>query len=360
MARKHRIASHAFTSDLIPADGSSVVPTLVQLLPASPFSGRDGRGPYSYDPQALIDAFALNGKPLHIDYEHQSIGADAKTAPTPAAGWINQLLWLEDSLWAEVEWTERAAAMIAAREYRYLSPVFTFNTKTGEIIALRGAGLTNDPNLHLQSLNSQNADRYTDGNLTPHEEEMLEKILEALGVAADADEATVLAAVAAMKAAADKAAAVAAELGADADADVPAIVEAAQSRFATDLSTYVARDELEAMKQRAETAEAELAALKEAAHKKEVEDVVGAAITAGKFTPAQSTWLVEAANSMGLDKFKQFVEASPVLSIAQNTQLPAVDDAEKSTLTEEQRQMIAIAGISAEDFMKARNSKAAN
>src|SRR5690606_16566970 len=139
----------------------------------------------------------------------------------------------------------------------------------------------------------------------------------------DADEASVLAAVAAMKAAADKVAAVAAALSADADADVPAIVEAAQSRYASDLSTYVARDDLDAMRQPAEAAETELDALKEAAHKKAVEDAVGAAISAGKFTPAQSAWLIEVANSIGLDKFKQFVEASPVLSIAQNAQLPA-------------------------------------
>jgi phage I-like protein len=32
----------------------------------------------------------------------------------------------EDDIWALVEWTEKAAAHIKAREYRYLSPVLFY------------------------------------------------------------------------------------------------------------------------------------------------------------------------------------------------------------------------------------------
>lgn len=347
---------HAFMTDLAPAE-SSAVPTFVQLLPASPFTGRDGRGPFAFEAQTLLDAFALNGKPLHIDYEHQSIGAADKTEPTPAAGWINTLVPAEDgTLWAEVEWTEKAAAYIASREYRYLSPVFTLNTKTGQIIALRGAGLTNDPNLYLQSLNSRESDRYT-SQTTNSEEEMLQKILEVLGLTTDATEEAILAHVASLKTAAEKAAAVAAEVGADADADAAAIVQAAQSRFTTDLSNYVARDELIAMTHRAESAEAELKAMKEAAHTKACEDAVAEAIQAGKFTPAQSASLLVFAKQ-DLEMFKAFASSAPVLAVAQNSQLPNVDTSTKSPLTDEQRRILAAAGISEDEFVKVRNQRA--
>ena len=330
----------------------------MQLLPASPFTGRDGRGPFTFDAQVLLDAFALNGKPLHIDFEHQSIGAADKTNPTPAAGWINALIPAEDgTIWAEVEWTDRASQYIASREYRYLSPVFTFNKETGQIVAIRGAGLTNDPNLYLTALNSQESDRYTQRTTTPEEEAMLTKILEALGLASDTAEEVVLAHIANLKTAADKAAAVAAEVGADAGADAAAIVQAAQSRFATDLSHYVSRDELIAMTRRAESAEAELKAMKEAAHAKACEDAVAEAIQAGKFTPAQSAALLAFAQQ-DLEMFKAFASSAPVLAVAQNSQLPNVDTSTKSPLTDEQRRILAAAGISEDEFVKVRNQRA--
>ncbi len=125
----------------------------VQLLPPGEFGGRDGRGPYHVaDAAALVAAFEAHGMPLPVDYEHQSEDAQAKTEPTPGAGWIVAIEAREDGVWGQVEWTQRAAAFIAAREYRYLSPVFYFYTKTGAIQALAGAGLTNHPNLHLRAL----------------------------------------------------------------------------------------------------------------------------------------------------------------------------------------------------------------
>ena len=69
----------------------------------------------------------------------------------PAAGWINprSLVWVESGpepgLYAEVKWTAKAAEMIAADQYRYLSPVFTYDKTTGEPSDLLNVALTNFP-----------------------------------------------------------------------------------------------------------------------------------------------------------------------------------------------------------------------
>jgi phage I-like protein len=117
----------------------------------------------------VVAAFVAHGMPFPVDYEHQSIEAETKTGPTPAAGWIVALESRQDGLWGQVEWTAAAAAMIAAREYRYLSPVFFFAPKTGAISALAGAGLTNAPNLHLRALSR-----------AQHQESRMDELLERL------------------------------------------------------------------------------------------------------------------------------------------------------------------------------------
>src|SRR5690606_40136635 len=99
------------------------------------------------DAEAVLTAFAENGIDLPIDYEHQSLAADDKAGPVPAAGWIKALEVRDGALWGRVQWTPRAAELIAAREYRYLSPVFRH--VQGRVVALAGAGLVQYPNLGL-------------------------------------------------------------------------------------------------------------------------------------------------------------------------------------------------------------------
>lgn len=59
-----------------------------------------------------------------IDYEHQTDHTSENGQPAPAAGWIRELDVRGGALWGRVEWTAKAAASIAAREYRYISPTF--------------------------------------------------------------------------------------------------------------------------------------------------------------------------------------------------------------------------------------------
>ena len=128
-------------------------PDWVHLLPLGEVRGRDGRAWRLDDPDALIAAFAANGADLPLDYDHQ--GERPATGPVPAAGWIKELARHASGIWGRVEWTARAAAMIAAKEYRYLSPTFLYRTDDGRIVRLTSAGLVHKPNLHLTALAAQ-------------------------------------------------------------------------------------------------------------------------------------------------------------------------------------------------------------
>ena len=100
------------------------------------------------DAGAVVNATraAAGNTDLVIDFEHQTQHAKENGRPAPAAGWIR-------GLQARVEWTARAAAMLKAREYRYLSPVF-FHTRNGIVTRMEGAALTNYPALAMPALAS--------------------------------------------------------------------------------------------------------------------------------------------------------------------------------------------------------------
>ncbi|NBC34910.1 MAG: hypothetical protein GVY13_19740 [Alphaproteobacteria bacterium] len=140
--------------------GTAPVPESVLLLPPGAFYGRDGRGPWRVvDPQAVIAASRAlaAGADLVIDYDHQSdFAAVAGTGGrAPAAGWITGLTVAADGgIRARVHWTVQARRAIAAREYRFLSPVFAHDA-AGRVIRLLRAGLTNTPNLALPALNME-------------------------------------------------------------------------------------------------------------------------------------------------------------------------------------------------------------
>ena len=138
-----------------PLDGSPP-PDWIQLLPAGPaITGADGRAWTLPDPAALLTNFTARNKPLVVDWEHSSEHRAPQGLDAPAAGWIDRLEARNGAIWGHVDWTPKAAQQIAAKEYRFLSPVFTY-AKTGhQIIALVSAGLTNQPNLSMTALNSE-------------------------------------------------------------------------------------------------------------------------------------------------------------------------------------------------------------
>jgi len=128
--------------------------TEFRIIPAGVFRSIDGRpkdiAGWVLDAAgaARISAqVAARANDILIDYEHASL--QQTDNPVRAAGWFKKVEWHDgDGLYAtDVRWTPLARAMIEEGEYRYISPVFTFNKNTGEVTALDSVGLTNRPAL---------------------------------------------------------------------------------------------------------------------------------------------------------------------------------------------------------------------
>lgn len=86
---------------------------------------------------------AVAAKPVLYDYEHGSLYGDSK-----ASGWIDRLVHVPGrGLFAHVEWTPDGAEAISKKEFRYSSPLFRFDEKTGAVTELLSVTLTNIPGL---------------------------------------------------------------------------------------------------------------------------------------------------------------------------------------------------------------------
>lgn len=104
----------------------------------------------------MVDNFDSGKHPvppteLVVDFEHLSADGGDNPLAGQAAGWIKALELREDGaeLFAKVEWTEDAAALIREKKFKLVSPEFAFNftTPTMEPIGctLLAAAITNRP-----------------------------------------------------------------------------------------------------------------------------------------------------------------------------------------------------------------------
>lgn len=94
-----------------------------------------------------------NGE-IVIDYEHASNSPEvALGGPVPAAGWLKAIDDRPDAngvLWGEAQFTDKARQMIAAGEYKYLSPSIVLGARDKQTGEQQGAtlismALTNTP-----------------------------------------------------------------------------------------------------------------------------------------------------------------------------------------------------------------------
>ncbi len=179
MPKSPAIAILSVASVLPLAEGNAV-PDWLMVMPAGTSTGVDGRGPYVLtDPGRVAAQSMASGQPLPMDYNHQTVFAALNGSASPAAGWIDTLEARDGALWAHVDWTEAGRAAVASREYRFISPAFHHNPKTGEVQELASVGLVNMPNLReLPALNSQ----IHHGD--PMDQEALDQLAAALGLPA--------------------------------------------------------------------------------------------------------------------------------------------------------------------------------
>ncbi len=176
---------------------------LIKIVPKGQFAPVDGRTDTGVAhwtmtaalAQQIIAAFEAAQTDLVVDYEHATLKAAETGQQNPAAGWISKYVWDDErGLMGEVKWTDRAKGMIDSGEYRYLSPVLEYDT-LGNVRGLHSVALTNSPALDgmaLAALSRQNS-------LNPKQENSMNKeaLIKLLGLAADADDKAIEAALAA-------------------------------------------------------------------------------------------------------------------------------------------------------------------
>lgn len=336
MPRRHASALIAALSVSLTAGAA---PSEFRLLPVGRFAASDGSGrPEGIAAGWLLDEAAaaalmaqasLRASDFVIDFEHQTLHKEANGQPAPAAGWFKTLQFRPgDGLYAtDVRWTPRAAAMIAAGEYRYLSPVFHY-APDGTVLALGPAALTNTPGLDgLTDLS-----RAALSALFSQEESPMKALLLALGLPETATEAEALAALSALRA--NHTAALTA-------AAVP------------DVAKYAPIATLSAVQGELAAANTKLAALTAEKQTAEVDAVVAEALTAGKLTPATKDWATGLGKS-DLAALKAFIAAAPVVIKPGETQSGGQGGTGNGTaaLSADQLKVCAQLAISPDDFAK--------
>ncbi|MFZ5774033.1 MAG: phage protease [Thermodesulfobacteriota bacterium] len=304
---------------------SAEVPDWVQLLPAGPVvQGRDGRAWNLPDSQAVVEAFRAGGVDLPLDVEHATELKAPSGEPAPAMGWIKELEVRNGEVWGRVEWTGEGGIEVGERRYRYLSPVFLYDKQTMQILRLKSAALTNQPNLALQALNRE-------GYQPNEEEQSMKKIYAALGLTETATEAEALNAIGKLQ------------------GDLATAINRAET---PSLDKFVPRADYNTAMNRATTAEAKVKEMEATKLETAINTEIDAALKAGKITPATVDYhKASCRQEGGLDRFKEFVKAAPVIGDASG--LDGKEAPEGGTaMNAEMTQVAAVFGNSAEDIKK--------
>lgn len=354
----------------------------VQLLPAGEFAGRDGRPEKGKswklnDARGQALAIALNKRhgagqaEFGFDYEHQALLAEKNGQPAPASGWASQFEWrVGQGLYAlNVRWTERAKQLIAADEYRYISPVILFDEGSGDVLDVMNASLTNIPNLMQMSAVTQavaqlNASFFSITTTPELENDMalLALLAAALAMPATTTEAEAVAAVAALKARADtppKAvlpAALSVALGLAADADETATLGAVAALKTSAASPGFDASSVQVIKDM----QGQLAALTGQLNTGRITSIVDDALKVGKLVPAQRDWAVKLGES-DVAQLTAFIKDAPVIAAGLGTlQTGGKEGAGTSVagLTSDELKVAVAMDIKPEDFKAAATATA--
>lgn len=337
----------------------------LQLTPAGSFRGIDGRpaevASWNIDAAIAANVIAYNSSrdiDLVIDYEHQTLHKEKNGQPAPAAGWFKgtDLAYREgEGLFARAELTQRAKDYIAAGEYKYLSPVFFYDKKTGNVLGLHSAALTNTPNIDgmaevaIAAASAELAQLTNPQETTMDIEDLLEQLRWLLNLPTLATKDEVVAelqkAVAAIKQSNETETAAASFSIAGLVTGLNAKV-AALSAATPDPAKFAPVEAMQAL-------QSELAALKTANQQRDVDGVVVAALSQGKLLPAQENWARELGMS-NLAALNQYLETAQPIDALTGTQTkgnpPVVQP--QGELSEAQLAMCTATGVSPEAFKK--------
>jgi len=346
------VACSAFHQEVPVADGK--VATRVQLMPMGTHQPRNGTPPVVIladraQAEQVVAASNLYRGPtdMVIDYDHQTVRAPAVAGRAIASGWIKSLSVEDDGIWGEVEWTAKASAELTDREYRYISPYFA-HRPDGRVTRIINAGLTNTPNLDLAAVASAMS------SPTEHSSMKMISILalaSALGLAEDADEAGVIAAIARNKSASDALTATASALGVTLGDDLTAVASAAAAvkTGKPDPAQFVPITVVTELRSEMSTMKAQLDGL--ATQRKA--DTIAAAVANGKLTPA----LKVHAETLDETSLASFLAAMPETGLGRATLSGGKADGGSDALTADELAVASAFGMTAEDFLKAKKEE---
>ncbi|MFP7605180.1 phage protease [Serratia quinivorans] len=296
------------------------LPDWLPMLPIGPFEGRDGRSWINNEPETVISK-SLQFSDVPFDMEHATELKGPKGDAAPAYGWIDDLKIQGDQVWAHVSWNAEGADLIQGKKYRYYSPAFNYTTD-GLVTKLSSVGLTNKPNLLVPALNSENTDM-----------KLPELIAAALGLGADATVDNGVTAIQGLK-----------------TAEQVALNRAKEP----DLTAFVPKETHQLAMNRAETAENALKARVE----KDAEDLVDAAIAAGKVAPANRImYLAICRTEEGRTQFAEFDKSAPAIVSADPAKKKEQEGKGKQELTDTELAMCRDMSISKEEFLSIKSQQ---
>lgn len=314
----------------------------IELMPVGEFRLGDGRSKLALrldDPETIIRTSLASaaGGILPIDFDHRTF-AKQGAQDSRAAGWITGLRVEGQRIMASVEWTAEGRAALEGRSYRFLSPVFK-NLKDGKVVLIEGAGLVNMPAIpQLRQLASRETTM-----------EPIEQIAGLLGLSADKP-ADIVARVTALAATETQLASITAAAGVS-GADAVRQVCAKLASPQVDPARYVPIKALEEV-------QTQLASLQKDATEGKVDAALERARDAGKLTPALEDWARQLA-SKDLSQFEAWAAASPaVVNLGQRQLAGRVPPTQQpDQLSDVERQMASMIGVSEEDFLATRKKE---
>ena len=217
----------AFKNSILPKSVKGGEEIDVLVSPLGTFPHPDGEQLCTREAfDALVAKWEEDGKPeILVDFDH----ASETGGPTEAAAWATALRSDEEGLHATFRMTDKGAEALSATRYRYLSPAWYVDDE-GHPTELSTIALTNRPNLPVPRLlnrkpaadpaPAQNAEAGEahlpdpagagegnppeEGNTTEPQKNDMDKLREMLGLAAEATDEEVLAAVDALRAERDQ------------------------------------------------------------------------------------------------------------------------------------------------------------
>lgn len=318
-------------------------PRDIRLIPAGEFRSWDGRPTECAawvctddDGLRLVAEAAARASPQVIDYEHATLHAKKAGTPAPAGGWFKALEWrVGDGLWAiGVDWTAAAAQAIVSKEYRFISPVFSYDAKTGRVGKLFHAALTNDPGLDgLTDLAALAAELFLPTHPLETEMDFLKKLLASLGLAESATEAEALAAVASMK---------------------TNVVTLSAQVSAPDPARFVPVATLSALQTEHAQLQGKLVALQGEVDGGKLEKIVADGLAIGKLTPATESWARELGKS-NLASLSAYLATAPVVIQPGKTQTGDQGGGDQGgSLTDNELAICTTQGLNPADYLKTK------